>query len=110
MAHQSAEPPIQDGQILTGPQFSEPMRVVTAQPNGAGSWVAGLVGTQTERFRSVVLSANDVEGLTIIGSALSFDGDGRLLRIGLEAHALGIAHEFDPYFGLKKPNETFQPR
>lgn len=23
-----------------------------------------------------------------------------MLRLGLEAHALGIAHEFDPYFGL----------
>ncbi|MFP5284532.1 MAG: DEAD/DEAH box helicase, partial [Thermoanaerobaculia bacterium] len=30
----------------------------------------------------------------------SFDGDGRLLRLGLQAYALGIAYEFDPYFGL----------
>jgi hypothetical protein len=29
-----------------------------------------------------------------------FNGDGRLLRLGLQAYALGIAHEFDPYFGL----------
>ena len=100
MASKSEKPPLRDGQILTGPQFSEPMLVETVRANGSESWVAGLVGTQTERFRRVVLSANDVEGLTIIGSALSFDGDGRLLRIGLEAHALGIAHEFDPYFGL----------
>ncbi len=26
--------------------------------------------------------------------------DGRLLRLGLQAYALGIAYEFDPYFGL----------
>jgi hypothetical protein len=30
----------------------------------------------------------------------SFNGDGRLLRLGLRAYALGIAYEFDPYFGL----------
>ena len=29
-----------------------------------------------------------------------YDGDGALLRLGLQAHALGIAWEFDPYFGL----------
>ena len=39
------------GQILTGPLFSEPMRVETAQPTANGGWIVGLVGTQTERFR-----------------------------------------------------------
>ena len=100
MAPVSKNPPIRDGQTLTGPLFSEPMRVETVRPNGADSWVAGLVGTQTERFRRVALSANDIASLTIADSTLSYDGDGRLLRLGLEAHALGIAHEFDPYFGL----------
>ncbi len=100
MTTRSENPPIQDGQILTGPLFSEPMRVVTVHTNGSDSWVAGLVGTQTELFRSVALSVNDIAGLKITGSTLSYDGDGRLLRLGLEAHALGIAHEFDPYFGL----------
>lgn len=100
MATKSKNPPIRDGQILTGPLFSEPMRVETVRANGSGSWVAGLVGTQTERFRRVALSTDDIAGLTITGSTLSYDGDGRILRLGLEAHALGIAHEFDPYFGL----------
>ena len=31
---------------------------------------------------------------------LSYDGDGRKLRLGLQAYSLGIAYEFDPYFGL----------
>ena len=92
--------PIRDGQILTGSLFSEPMRVETVRPNGSDSWIAGLVGTQTERFRKVALSADDLAGLDISGSSLSYDADGQLLRLGLEAHALGIAHEFDPYFGL----------
>jgi len=29
-----------------------------------------------------------------------YGGDGCLLRLGLQAHSLGIAWEFDPYFGL----------
>ena len=96
----SNAPPIRDGQILTGPLFGEPMRVETVRPNGPGFWLAGLVGTQTEQFRKVALSESDIVNLTVTGSDLSYDGDGRLLRIGLEAYALGIAHEFDPYFGL----------
>ena len=93
-------PPIRDGQILTGSLFSEPMRVETVRADGAGTWSAGLVGTQTERFRRVALTTDDIAGLTITGSTLSYDGDGRLLRLGLEAYSLGIAHEFDPWFGL----------
>jgi hypothetical protein len=54
------------GQMLTGPQFSEPMRVETVQPNGTASWVVGLVGVQSERFRKVTLSAGDLAQLTIL--------------------------------------------
>ena len=51
--------------------------------NGAGVWVAGLVGRRSERFRRVTLTADDLASLTIADSALSYDGDGRLLRLGL---------------------------
>jgi len=88
------------GQILTGPLFSEPMRVETAQPTTNGGWVVGLVGTRTERFRKVTLGAADLGSLSAVSAGLSFDGDGHLLRLGLQAYALGIAYEFDPYFGL----------
>ena len=87
-------------QILTGPLFNEPMRVETARQVANGSWVVGLVGTRTERFRRVTLSAEDLESLTIRETAFGYDGDGALLRLGLQAYALGIAWEFDPYFGL----------
>jgi len=76
------------------------MRVETVQPNGPSGWVVGLVGTQSERFRKVTLTADQIEHLTIIDPRHSFNGDGRLLRLGLQAYALGIAYEFDPYFGL----------
>ena len=41
----SAEVPILEGQVLTGPLFSEPMRVETVRSDGPGVWVAGLVGS-----------------------------------------------------------------
>ena len=96
----SVETAIREGQILTGPLFSEPMRVETVRPNGAGVWVAGLVGQQSEQFRRVTLTAEDISNLTLADSTLAYDGDGRRLRLGLQAYTLGIAYEFDPYFGL----------
>jgi hypothetical protein len=58
------------------------MRVETVQANGPSSWVVGLVGTQSERFRKVTLSSADVERLTVIDAHPSYDDDGRLLRLG----------------------------
>ncbi|MGH8542933.1 MAG: helicase-related protein [Gammaproteobacteria bacterium] len=91
---------LKPGQLLTGSLFSEPMRVETVRPHGNDSWMVGLVGTETERFRSVTLSVQDLKTLRILSPAGSYDGDGKLLRLGLQAYALGIAYEFDPYFGL----------
>ncbi len=88
------------GQILTGSLFNEPMRIETVQTNGPTTWVVGLVGMNSERFRKVTLTTSDLEGLTVVDAQHSFDGDGRLLRLGIQAYALGIAYEFDPYFGL----------
>ena len=95
-----ADTAIHEGQLLTGPLFSEPMLVETVRSDGPGTWIAGLVGQQSERFRRVTLTADDIASLTISDSQLSYDGDGRLLRLGLQAYSLGIAYEFEPYFGL----------
>lgn len=92
--------PIRVGQVLTGSLFNEAMRVETVQTNGDDSWVVGLVGAQSERFRKVTLNLDQIGQLRIVDPTHSFGGDGRLLRLGLQAYALGIAYEFDPYFGL----------
>src|SRR5579885_1729301 len=92
--------PLREGQILTGPLFNEPMRVETVRSNGPDTWIAGLVGAQSERYRKVTLTSQDLEKLVILDTAYGFDGDGRLLRLGIQAYSLGIAYEFDPYFGL----------
>lgn len=92
--------PIRTGQILKGALFNESMRVETIRAAGSDTWVVGLVGAQSERFRNVTLTTRDLESLTILESESTYQGDGRLLRLGLQAYALGIAYEFDPYFGL----------
>ena len=91
---------IREGQVLTGPLFNEPMRVETVHPNGPDSVEAGLVGQRTERFRRVTLTSVDLADLSIADATWPYDGDGSLLKLGLQAYSLGIAHEFDPYFGL----------
>jgi len=92
--------PFRSGQIVKGSLFNEPMRVETVRPAGRDSWVVGLVGVQSERFRSVTLTVRDLEALIILDATHTFAGDRALLRLGLQAYALGIAYEFDPYFGL----------
>lgn len=88
------------GKIITGPFFNEPVRVETVSGNGQDSWTIGLVGTQTERFRRVTLTADDLELLRIYDISPTYQGNGRLLTLALQAYCLGIAYEFDPYFGL----------
>ena len=53
------------GQVLTGPLYSEPIRVETVIANGPTTWVVGLVGVQSERFRKVTLTAGDLERVAI---------------------------------------------
>ncbi len=84
-------PPVREGQVLTGPLFNEPMRVETVHDNGKEAWSVGLVGTQSERFRKVTLTGRDLESLTILDAGFSYNGDGRLLRLGFQAYSLGIS-------------------
>jgi superfamily II DNA or RNA helicase len=92
--------PLVEGQVVTGTLFSEPMRVETIRESGPGTWVVGLCGLNTERFRKVTLTSTDLQQLQVQKPHFTYDGDGQVLRIGVQAYSLGIAYEFDPYFGL----------
>jgi SNF2 family DNA or RNA helicase len=46
------------------------------------------------------LTSADLAQLKIQKPQFTYDGDGQILRIGVQAYSLGIAYEFDPYFGL----------
>ncbi len=92
--------PLSEGQIVSGSLFNEPMRVETIRQSGSDTWVVGLCGVRTERFRRVTLTRNDIEKLKVSYQVPTYRGDGQLLRVGIQAYSLGIAYEFDPYFGL----------
>jgi hypothetical protein len=76
------------------------MRVVTVTAVNAETWELGLVGLQSNIFRSVPLSRSDIQTLKVEKATCSYAGNCELLRLGLQAYSLGIAYEFDPYFGL----------
>jgi hypothetical protein len=65
----------EEGQILIGPQFSEPVRVETVRTDGPGSWVLGVVGTKTERFRRATLTEADLAQIAIQSATLAFGPD-----------------------------------
>jgi SNF2 family DNA or RNA helicase len=96
----TGQTPLRAGQILKGALFNEAMRVETVRLIGQDTWAVGLVGLQSERFRNVTLNVTDLQSLTILDNLATYAGDSQLLRLGLQAYALGIAYEFDPYFGL----------
>ena len=102
MSHKTPDDSIilREGQILSGPLFDEPMRIETARRENENIWVLGLVGLNSSRYRKVHLTDTDLASLAILDSVFTYDGDGKLLRLGLQAYSLGIAYEFDPYFGL----------
>src|SRR2546425_4422235 len=91
---------LERGQILEGELFNEPMRVESVESDVEGTWTVGLVGLNTEQFRRVRLTAAQLSTLIVRLTAPTFSGDGAMLRLGLQAYTLGIAYEFDPYFGL----------
>lgn len=74
--------------------------MITVRPQGKDSWIVGLAGKKTGIYREVRLTPDELETIKIIDSTPVYDGDPELLRLGLQAYSLGIAYEFDPYFGL----------
>lgn len=88
------------GDLLLGSAFKEPMRVITIKSEGPEAWTLGLVGRYTERFVSATLTRADLHCLHILVPTLKFNGDPARVRLGLQAYQLGLAYEFDPYFGL----------
>lgn len=88
------------GQILSGPLFNEPVRIETIDQDDSGRLTVGLVGLKSEKFRRVTLTETDIQSLKVLRPEKNYSGDATLLRLGLQAYSLGLAYEFDPYFGL----------
>ncbi len=90
---------IRQGITIAGPFIPEPMEVLAIVPFGSSLKIIGR-GTKTGRSYDPVLSPAQIAQLTVSGDAEPFDGSALHFRIGVEAHRLGLAYEYDPYFSL----------
>jgi superfamily II DNA or RNA helicase len=90
---------IQPGSIIRGPTLPEAVEVLAVTPFGTSLKIIGR-GLKTGLTYDPVLNATQVAQLTISAETEPFDGDARLFRLGIEAHRLGLAYEYDPFFSL----------
>ena len=90
---------IRPGLRVSGPLLPEPVEVLNVIPMGASLKVIGR-GLQTGLVRDPIFSIEQLAQLTVSAEQEPFDGDATLFRLGVEAHRLGLAYDFDPYFSL----------
>jgi hypothetical protein len=76
------------------------MRVITVQAEGPGRWTLGFVGAYSQVYSPVLLTEAELGRVRVLPAAPTFRGDPAALKLGLDAYTIGIAYEFDPYFGL----------
>src|SRR5437868_9445033 len=90
---------IKPGSIVTGPTFPERIEVLAVVPMGNSLKIIGR-GLPSGLTYDPVLNSAQIAQLTVSADQIPFDGDARLFRLGIEAHRLGLAYEYDPYFSL----------
>jgi predicted nucleotidyltransferase len=79
---------LREGQIVVGPQFSEPMVAETLRADGVDTWVVGLVGVsidgrevQRVRFRTRVEGERGHDSTTSSARVCSFEGDEMMRQV-----------------------------
>jgi hypothetical protein len=90
---------IRPGCLISGPTLPERVEVLAVEPMGVSLKVIGR-GTASGQTYTPVLSPSQLAQLIVSAEQEPFDGDVRLFRLGVEAHRLGLAYEYDPFFSL----------
>lgn len=90
---------IRPGMVVSGSLIPEAIEVLAVVPMGASIKVVGR-GIKTGLTHTPVFTAAQLAQLTISAEQEPLDGDAKLFRLGVEAHRLGLAYEYDPYFSL----------
>lgn len=57
-------------------------------------------GLRTNQVRESLLTPEQLATLSASPEHPAFDGDPQRFRLGIEAHRLGLAYEYDPFFSL----------
>lgn len=85
--------------VITGLALPEPIQIATIDQVGTSVQIKGR-GINTDKFRDIILSLDQVAKLESSPENASFDGDPKRFRLGVEALRIGLAYEYDPYFSL----------
>jgi hypothetical protein len=89
---------IKPGVTISGPLLPEPVEVLTVADLGNATRIVGK-GLKTGYARDAVFTRGQLAQLNVSAEE-RLDGDATLFRLGVEAHRLGLAYEYDPYFSL----------
>jgi len=92
---------LKPGMRVRGEFWPEPVRILWAEER-AGLWRVEAVGENTGRyFGERWLSADDLASLEILPEGRpDFSGSAEAVFLGLEAHRVKLAHQFDPLHAL----------
>lgn len=95
-------PEIEEGDILEGPFWNEPVRVITTDKVGRGVKIYA-VGTVTQENYSQILSEEQLSSgveITKKEEGPDFDGSPRRFREAVEAARIDLASEYDSHHAL----------
>ncbi|MAO24323.1 MAG: helicase [Phycisphaerae bacterium] len=90
---------LRNGTVVTGPLLPEPVEVLVVVHMGASHKLVGR-GIRSGLVREAVLTDTQLAQLHAEPVSVPHDGDAGRFRLGIEAHRLGLAFEYDPYFSL----------
>lgn len=88
------------GDVLESPLWSEPVRVLTCRQVGCYLKIEA-VGTQSQRFYTRALTAEDLEQVNIrLAQSPDLSGDAERFFLAIEAHRIRNAAQFDPLLAV----------
>lgn len=94
---------LDEGTVLEGPFFGEPVRVLLAKAHGDRVEIVAE-GINTKQTRKKLLKAEDSESAVTIKSTsgmVTLSGDARKFHLVAEAHRIRLACQYDPYFAVR---------
>lgn len=91
---------IKENQIIEGPFWKEPVRVVKVVPIGKARVRIEAEGMTTERFYKPILSVEDLGKIVSVMPTRNLDGDPEGVARRLIAEQIRLSYEYDPFFGL----------
>lgn len=92
---------IKENSLLKGPRWAEPVKVIKVEYH-SNFVTLSAIGVNTKRFYSEVLFPDDLKTIQVLPSVdvVDFSGDAESFFLGIEAHRIRLAYEFDPYYAV----------